>query len=224
MPSAYKIVRYLMIIFNLVFLSCGIAVLVAGIVVRVDREDRLLYLEVCDKFDYHSVAYITIASGLFIITVSAIGFYGILKENRSIILSFTCCLFTLFLMEVTVGILAVVYKEEIEHDLKDCMNGTLLDYYSDKKLQKSWDHIQRQISCCGVLNAQDYLYAHGRPFNITAPKSCGSNEGCHKKLKEKASDGLVILAVIAGTVTLVELIGIATALWIVCKISEKYYT
>jgi hypothetical protein len=37
---------------------CGIVVLVAGIIVRVDREDRLLYLEVCDKFDYHSVSYI----------------------------------------------------------------------------------------------------------------------------------------------------------------------
>jgi hypothetical protein len=60
---------------------------VAGIIVRVDREDRLLYLEVCDKFDYHSVSYITIASGLFIIIVSAIGFFGTLRESRSVLLS-----------------------------------------------------------------------------------------------------------------------------------------
>lgn len=59
----------------------------AGIIVRVDRESRLLYLEVCDKFDYHAVSYITIASGLFIITVSAIGFFGTLRENRSVLLS-----------------------------------------------------------------------------------------------------------------------------------------
>ena len=70
--------------------------LVAGIVVRVDREDRVLYLEVCDKFDYHSVSYITIASGLFIVIVSAIGFLGTLRESRSILLS-VCVYFWGFL-------------------------------------------------------------------------------------------------------------------------------
>lgn len=54
---------------------------------RVDREDRFLYLEVCDKFDYHSVAYIAIISGVFIVIVAAIGSFGTFKESRSILLS-----------------------------------------------------------------------------------------------------------------------------------------
>ncbi|CAB4006348.1 CD151 antigen-like [Paramuricea clavata] len=227
MASAYKCLRYLMIIFNLVFCLCGIGVLVAGIIVRVDREDRLLYLEVCDKFDYHSVSYITIASGLFIIIVSAIGFFGTLRESRSVLLSFICCLFTLFLMEVTIGILSVVYKAEVEDELKDCMNGTLVEYYADEKMKNSWDKIQIELSCCGVLDGKDYARARNRPFNVTSPKTCDSNtydNGCHSAIKEKASDHLAILAVIAGVITLVELIGIAFSLWIVCKISEKYHT
>lgn len=215
-----------MIIFNLLFVLCGIGVLVAGIIARVDRENQLLYLEVCDRFDYHSVSYITMASGVFIIIVSAIGFFGTLNENRPMLLSFTCCLFTLFLMEVTIAVLTVVYKSEIEDGLQDCMNGTLVNYYSDKKLKSSWDKIQEELSCCGVLNAKDYRYAHARPFNLTAPASCGLNmkKGCHSMLKDKASDELAILAVIAGIVTFVELIGIALTLWVICKISEKHHT
>ena len=61
--------------------------LVAGIIVRVDRKDRLLYLEVCDKFDYHAASYITIASGIFIIIVSGLGLIGTLRESRSLLLS-----------------------------------------------------------------------------------------------------------------------------------------
>ena len=226
MASAYKFLRYLMIIFNLIFCLCGVGVLVAGIIVRVDREDRFLYLEVCDKFDYHSVAYITIASGLFIIVVSAIGFLGTLRESRSILLSFVCCLFTLFLMEVTIGILSVVYKSEVEDELKNCMNGTMVDYYTDNKMKTSWDKIQTELSCCGVLEGKDFQYARKRPFNVTTPTSCKTNTdmGCHKAIKEKASDELAVLAAIAGIVTLVELIGIAFALWIICKISEKYHS
>ena len=226
MASAYKFLRYLMIIFNLIFCLCGIGVLVAGIIVRVDREDHFLYLEVCDKFDYHSVAYITIASGLFIIIVSAIGFLGTFRESRSILLSFVCCLFTLFLMEVTIGILSVVYKSEVEDELKDCMNGTMVDYYTDNKMKTSWDKIQTELSCCGVLEGKDFQYARKRPFNVTTPTSCKTNTdmGCHKAIKKKASDELAVLAAIAGIVTLVELIGIASALWIICKISEKYHS
>ncbi|XP_028414373.1 leukocyte surface antigen CD53-like [Dendronephthya gigantea] len=226
MASTYNFLRYLMMAFNVVFFLCGVGVLVAGIIVRVDRKDRLLYLEVCDKFDYHAASYITIASGLFIIIVSGLGLIGTLRESRSLLLSFICCLFTLFLIEVTIGILSAVYKTEMGNELKVCMNGTLVEYYADENLRNSWDEIQVQLSCCGVNGGKDYRHARNRQFNVTSPKSCEPNadKGCYSAIKDKASDDLVILAVVAAVITLVELIGIAMALWLVCKISEKYHT
>ena len=33
----------------------------------------------------------------------------------------------------------------MEDELKDCMNGTLVEYYADDQLKNSWDKIQVEV-------------------------------------------------------------------------------
>ena len=36
-------------------------------------------------------------------------------------------------------------NHKVENELKNCMNGTMVEYYANEKMKKSWDKIQIEV-------------------------------------------------------------------------------
>jgi hypothetical protein len=59
----------------------------------------------------------------------------------------------------------------VEDELKDCMNGTLVEYYADEKMKNSWDKIQIEVyilSCMTLNDKTLLLYTQGLDMRYSA--------------------------------------------------------
>ncbi|CAH0554941.1 unnamed protein product [Brassicogethes aeneus] len=148
-----KMVKYLMISFNLFFVITGIILLGIGVTVKTAYSQYHTFLD--DK--YFSLPNMLIATGAIIFFVSFCGCCGALKESWLLTGIFAILLIVIFIFELSIGIAGFALKNRtydyLEKELMSNMN-----YYnqSEKFVKKMWDTVQDDFKCCGVNNYSDW--------------------------------------------------------------------
>lgn len=80
-------------------------------------------------------------------------------------------------MEAMVGILAYMYQEHVETELKMNLNTTMLTTYKmDDSKTAAIDFLQEKFSCCGAESFSDWQFSNWSLQNLTdgnkVPDSC----------------------------------------------------
>ncbi|KAK6190971.1 hypothetical protein SNE40_002726 [Patella caerulea] len=168
--------RFLLILFNIIFLISGIAILGVGIWLRVDP--RVLQMQDLISLDSENpnleiAAYILIGFGGIVLLVSVFGFCGGIQESRCLLGLFIACLVIIFIGEISAGVVAAVYKTEIEDKIETSLLEVLKNDYQigRTKYTQPFDYVQVWSECCGVKNYTDYRTVTFEA-NQTVPKSC----------------------------------------------------
>uniref|UniRef100_A0A3Q2D359 CD151 antigen-like n=1 Tax=Cyprinodon variegatus TaxID=28743 RepID=A0A3Q2D359_CYPVA len=113
--------KYLLFLFNICFWLGGGAMLAVGVWTLVENSD---YISLLNSSFYSASAYILIAAGGVVIVTGMIGCCATLKERRSLLIVYLVLLLSIFLLEITAGILAYVNNqqggciEQLEHFLR----------------------------------------------------------------------------------------------------------
>ncbi|KAJ9598191.1 hypothetical protein L9F63_011129 [Diploptera punctata] len=157
--------KYLLFVFNLVFVITGIALLSIGAVVQGLYYQYYHFLD--DK--YLSAPALLIAIGAIILIVCFLGCCGAIKENHCMIISFSVVLAIIFIMELSGGIAGYVLRNDAADVLRRKLNETA-DHYVDKSdVTAMWDYLQTELQCCGVGNFTDWEHVFK---NDSLPLSC----------------------------------------------------
>ncbi|CAG5089830.1 Oidioi.mRNA.OKI2018_I69.PAR.g12365.t1.cds [Oikopleura dioica] len=163
-----KIIKYLLLLFNLVLLISGIAMICTGVAVSVKfsipmhfvanhQSDRTL-ASVASAFS--SAPTLLMLSGVIIVIITIFGCLGATKEGPCLIGTFAVLLFIACITEFSAaGGIASWRKldENADQKISDAFDQLIVDYNdTDFKESNMIDTIQIMFKCCGNTDLNDW--------------------------------------------------------------------
>ncbi|XP_062858909.1 CD151 antigen isoform X2 [Trichomycterus rosablanca] len=236
--------KYLLFIFNLIFWLSGGAVLAVGIWTLVDKSD---YISLLSSSTYSYAAYILIAAGAVVMLTGILGCCATIKESKTLLIVFFVLLLLVFLLEITAGILAYWYYQELNEELKTDLKQTMVEKYQqpdEDHITRAVDKLQQDLKCCGSNSSADWQegawihkFAEGRLVPDSCCKTptyrCGVRDhpsniykvegGCILKLEKFILQHLLILGAVAIGIAFVQVLGMIFTCCLYRSLKEEPY-
>ena len=97
-----------------------------------------------------------VIAGLLCIANSIFGFYSSYKEVKSLVVVYTAVSVLLLSVLVMGGVIAYVFRHQIETNMKAGLMSDLRRYEpgSSSPITLSWDRTQARLECCGIKTIQ----------------------------------------------------------------------
>lgn len=93
--------------------------------------------------------------GAIIFIVGYAGCVGALRENICLLRIFYCIIMLIFLLEVTIVVLAFVFRDKVKDWVKEVLQeGMILRYQDDEDALMDW--FQETMKCCGIDGYKDW--------------------------------------------------------------------
>jgi len=226
-----KCIKFLLFVFNFIFVLAGIGLIAAGAYVKIKLDD---YFDFFGN-DYTGPGILLIVVGVIIFLIAFLGCCGAIKENYCMIVTFTILLIVIFLLQLGGGIAGVVMRDNVDKEVNDILKDAMKNYNTSGGVRKTWDKMQDEFSCCGVDSYKDW---QTDAKLSTPPASCckvaGSQkctftstadlqtEGCTKAFEGFVKDNIIIIGGIGIGLALVQLIGIIFAICMCRAIKSNY--
>ncbi|KAM5252855.1 tetraspanin-11 isoform 3-T4 [Hipposideros larvatus] len=210
--------KYLLFVFNFFFWVGGAAVLAVGVWTLVEKSG---YLSVLASSTFAASAYILIFAGALVMVTGFLGFSAIVREDRSCLSTYFCLLLVIFLVELVAGVLAHVYYQRLNDELKQHLTQTLSENYGQpgaSEITTSVDRLQQDFKCCGSNSSADWQHsayilsreAEGRQVPDSCCKTvvarCGQRAhpsniykvegGCITKLEQFLANHLLLMGAV----------------------------
>uniref|UniRef100_A0A0N4ZW86 Tetraspanin n=1 Tax=Parastrongyloides trichosuri TaxID=131310 RepID=A0A0N4ZW86_PARTI len=158
------LLRSCMLIYNIIFWLTGCFLIFLGLWMTMDpRRNYILDLVDFSEDDplLRFAAYTAIVSGIGTIFVGFMSCCGAIRAERCMILTFIIFILILFFAELTIGTLAVLYKEKfsgnrMRHYITNMSHNR---YNRDKWVTPLLDTIQFYQECCGGEGPRDFEYS-----------------------------------------------------------------
>ncbi|XP_054719262.1 CD151 antigen-like [Uloborus diversus] len=93
---------------------------------------------------------ILVVGGVVIVVISFLGCCGASKEKKTMLCLFATILIAVFIAVLASGILAYVYWNQVETELKQEMLNTIEQYSKDEAITQAWDTVHQLFQCCGI--------------------------------------------------------------------------
>jgi len=209
-------VKYIFFTFNFLVFVCGGAVLGVALWARFD--DNFQYainLALKDGAKYpleiqnvHIVLYIIAAIGGLLLLCGFLGCCGACCESTALLGLFFTLVLLLFLAEVAGAIYIFVRKDTIKTELKEWYKASLINHYNtNEDIRKLLDETQERLQCCGASGCGDY------PLPLPASCHCdaGFRPGCFDKVFDQLKTHLTVVAVVAASLVVIELLAMIFA-------------
>lgn len=219
--------KTLFFVFNFIFWLAGVGILGVGIWIMVYKSD---YKSLLDSDIYVIVPGLMIAAGVVVIIVAIVGCLGAAKENRFFLISFLVMVVLIFILELTIGILAFVYSSKINDEIRSSIKDKMNQYGESDAVTKSIDKLQVENKCCGDTGGSSWNGTAWQQAQQSEEKSnivpdsccktqtpdCGERDhpsnindvGCLAQVEEFFRHHFTILAIVGIGVACIQLIGI----------------
>ncbi|KAJ8681579.1 hypothetical protein QAD02_017371 [Eretmocerus hayati] len=228
-------VKYVLFLFNLIFAITGVALITVGTVIILMYNGYSNFVDIW----LFAVPVLMIIIGIVVFVTSFCGCCGAVKESPCMIITFSVMLLLILVFEVGAGLSGYVMRSNLSSMLEKCMNNTLVDYNKRDDYRRSWDIIQYDFQCCGVINPSDWTKAGFR--DDTLPKSCctelptsrpvcdrnaikSHTEGCKKQFQNTIEKNGMILGVFGLGIALIQLVGVLFACCLARSVRREYET
>lgn len=171
-------VKYSLFIINFLVWIAGSCFIGVGVWARLEKQDL-------GSFDHiiTDPAFLMIVIGTVMFVISIFGCIGALRENVCLLKTFCIILSAVFIAELTCGILAFFFIDQIQEGLVDYFKQAIANYQEDADLRNAIDTIQEQYECCGGTDYNDWdvnIYFNCSSSVYTVSK-CGVPWSCCKK-------------------------------------------
>jgi len=148
--------RKLLLTLTSISLGVGALLLATGAVVLAKYN---IYLDFITTKYTASAAFI-LALGIWIIIISAIGFYAALKTHYCLMTTFLSVMVCVVVMEVVAAVATFALSSESAEIMarRHMLSDSLTKYQeTGDSGSRAWDLIQTELSCCGLGGPQDYV-------------------------------------------------------------------
>lgn len=227
-------IKYVLFLFNFVFLITGIILIAVGVGVAAVFNDYDSVLSA----RFFSVPSFLIVIGVFVILISIFGCWGALKENYTLVLIFSGLLGFIFILELAAGICGYVLRSDAESLIEGSLEGSLKLYNTSDPTNAytiTWDYVQRNYDCCGVTNFTNWNVTFGDelplsccsiPNGVVGAFNCTSSnentyrhsDGCLSKFSTFIEAHAVSLGACGIILAIVQFFGVLFACYIAREI------
>lgn len=175
--------KTLLIVINIAFFLLGLAAMLLGVLMLVE-EDQILGLLSRVPLNTDNIenglyslswlenfAYMMLIAGIFLFGVSGAGLCGACCKSQCLIAIYGTLVTLILLVELSAGVIAVLYTSRVEAYLVTFLSEALTKYYigmqydtsdgvtlssDDTGVSDGFDFAQIKFKCCGVNNYTDY--------------------------------------------------------------------
>jgi len=170
-------------------LICGLGLLGTGGFVLANI---YAYMDLVDATIPYAIAGVMVL-GAVVAVVNFLGCYGSCSKSRKMLTAFLVLKIVVFIVEVAVVVVALMYKDQIRNFASNVLNNGLKQYGTDQPITKLTDTVQAELHCCGVDGYKDWKDS---PFSqgTNLPDTCcmAEHTGCGKDQLSKPVDPEVI--------------------------------
>jgi len=227
--------RITLVTFNIIFLLCGIAFLILGLVFKFGNNSLKAEIETTlqevtissyNLYDLaNDLAILFIVSGAIIIAFSALGFIGACCMVRCVLVFYAILIGICLALELAGVVLFFVMRNEFEKGVQTGLtksikvaNGDYPDIPARDQHQKSVEYLFREFKCCHVNNIR--LNDTGDASGTCDTMAESYMKDCYDALKEWVEQYQIAFIVIGVIVMVIELLLIVCACWI-CRAAGK---
>ncbi|GAB6033175.1 hypothetical protein CHUAL_012781 [Chamberlinius hualienensis] len=239
--SGYTCIRFTLCFCNLLAWLAGCGILGVGIWLHVAYGG---YATVLPSYAALSADSLCIIAGVVTFAIAFFGCCGSWFQSRILLLLYFAIVGLVFALEVTVGSLAFVYRENLTDELRrELTRGIQVNYgHADEQgFTAAWDHIQTELECCGVSGPKDWYYISawekmerlpdscckdiaetnrtGCGFNITSASNY--DKGCFDKVHVWVIERLHLIGIVVLVFAFIQLFGLVASMLIYCTIRQR---
>lgn len=169
------ICKAILFIFNFFFWLSGIAIAAIAVWVLVDPE-MLKYIDLSDEImnqGYVKYAiYIMIGVGVFVLMVGFFGCCGAIFESVWMLSIYATLLVVIFAAEIAFGVLALLFKNQIEDKIeKDGVKILSTRTNTDSLFTSLVHYTQAKLECCGLKDRQKDFDQNSFPWSCCKLRS-----------------------------------------------------
>ncbi|EDV29608.1 uncharacterized protein TRIADDRAFT_52174 [Trichoplax adhaerens] len=169
--AGHKCLTILLHLFNFILWISGVAILAASIWGLIAFGP---YMKLDNQHSF-SALYILLGVGILIVLIGFVGCYGAMKGSRCLLGIYSVILIVIVLAEITLGIIAFVFKGDFEAGLAVTMKPFLQKYDTDVGIKHIVDGVQQNLECCGAQNYTQWFntsWASKQKYRDSVPSSC----------------------------------------------------
>ncbi|CAL8244443.1 unnamed protein product [Lota lota] len=221
--------KYLLFTFNFLFWLAGGVVMAVGVWSLVEKSE---YISLLPSKTYAASAYILVLAGAIVMVTGVLGCCATFKEQRRLLRVYFVLLLCIFLLEILSGVLAYIYYQQLNVELKLSLRETMVKKYQQvdqDHVTMAVDKLQQEFKCCGSNSTSDWAdsvwirssKANSRFVPDSCCKSltegCGNRDhpsniykvegGCISKLENFILDHLKIIGAVGVGIASVQVIG-----------------
>lgn len=238
-----NITKSILFLFNFIFFLVGLALSFLGAFL-INFSDEFIILSAGEKsLNVGLIALMTI--GGLVVAVSFFGCCGACTENSCMLSTYAFLLSAVVIAQIGITIAVYVYKADAKKLVTKSMKKSMNEYNGKNTTSSSkdksevytraWNHLQIDLSCCGIDGSKDWLNTtYGK-----IPQSCCKSDrksktctdepdnifkqGCLTTALEFVNDHAGLLGGVAIGCIVVEIIGIIVACCLSRNIRKQKY-
>jgi len=140
-------------VFDFIFFLAGVGVLGASLWITYTKSELMV---LTTNAAYKWLAYVLMSAGAISLVVAIFGFFAVWKRNQCCVMLYLFLLVLIFLLEVTVGVLALTYSKMnivSKESLKEVFSET---YGVSEAETMAIDKLQQEYKCCGAETFENW--------------------------------------------------------------------
>ncbi|XP_051656301.1 tetraspanin-15 [Manacus candei] len=170
---SYLCLKLTLITYSTFFWLIGALVLAVGIYAEIERQ-KYKTLESA----FLAPAIILILLGVIMFLVSFVGVLASLRDNLCLLQAFMYILGICLLIELTGGVVALIFRNQTIKFLNDNIRRGIENYYDDLDFKNIMDSVQKQFKCCGGEDYKDWSQNAYHNCGAPGPLACGVPYTC----------------------------------------------
>ncbi|KAL5259515.1 hypothetical protein ACHWQZ_G009832 [Mnemiopsis leidyi] len=221
-----NIIKLLLVVFNVIAVIIGLALLGIGAYSKYEYGDILAISE----SSFTSIPAMLMIIGVLVFVLGFLGCFGSFRENRVCLIIYTILLVLVLMGEIVAIIISLIYKGKISESVKEGLEEKIGEYIEgDEEAIDIVDKIQETLECCGLEGQDSYtnntkwIAAHNK---TTVPASCckksedaenaaktcnaadGFTDGCYDKVYNTLADNAGLVIGITLGFIVIQIIGV----------------
>jgi len=239
--SGYHAYKTCSIVYAVLFVLIGLLLTGIAVWILIIKQD---FQSINDVVHYPLI--LLLIAGIIIILTALIGCIGASCDKLWPLRIFLGIIILVFILQVVIGILAYVYREETVVKFADKIKFTIVEYDSNNDVRKAVDKVQNYWECCGIKGPDDWtantnlmcIQGRNTPYHCEVPDSCcktdnvacsrtgpgRSNlnlEGCRVQFQGWVERKLDCIGAIALAMAIIHILGMFVVYMFITKVEDR---